>query len=104
MVAKDIPAGYGPDDDIEDEGPDPVWLQLAAILQARIRRGDYSPRRVIPSIDQMVQEFGVARGTVRKSVGLLAELGMVRVVSGKGTFVAEQPGDAAEDTPGEQQP
>ncbi|MCY9786772.1 GntR family transcriptional regulator [Nocardiopsis sp. EMB25] len=82
-----IPAGYGPDAELDPEGPDPVWLQLAAVLVARIERGDYPPHRPIPSITQLVQEFGLARGTVRKTTAFLAEEGRVRIVSGKGVFV-----------------
>lgn len=85
----EIPAGYGPDDHLDYEGPDPVWLQVAAILVARIKRGDYPPRRVIPSETQLMGEFGVARGTARKSVALLVERGYVRTVPGRGSFVVD---------------
>ncbi|MFI1951974.1 GntR family transcriptional regulator [Streptomyces xinghaiensis] len=90
-----IPEGYGPDDDIDPEAPDPVYLQLAAVLVARIERGDYPPRRAVPGVDRLVQEFGVARGTARKTLVLLAELGVVRTVVGKGSFVIERPPQAS---------
>ena len=86
----EIPDGYGPDDQIDHEAPDPVYLQLAAVLVARIKRGDYPPRRAVPGVDRLVQEFGVARGTARKSLVLLAEKGIVRTVVGKGSFVVDQ--------------
>ncbi|QVQ53781.1 winged helix-turn-helix transcriptional regulator [Spiractinospora alimapuensis] len=82
-----VPPGYGPESELDPDGPDPVWLQLSAILIARIERGEYVPHRPIPSITQLVQEFGLARGTVRKSTTWLAEQGIVRVVNGKGVFV-----------------
>lgn len=66
-----------------------MWLQLAAVLVARIKRGDYPPRRSIPSESRLVQEFGLARGTVRKTVAYLAEAGYVRTVGGKGSFVVD---------------
>lgn len=87
----EIPDGYGPDDELDHESPDPVYLQLTAVLMARIERGDYPPRRAVPGVDRLVQEFGVARGTARKSLVLLAELGIVQTVVGKGSFVIEQP-------------
>jgi DNA-binding GntR family transcriptional regulator len=95
MDAK-IPAGYGPDDQVDHDGPDPVWLQVAAILLARIGRGDYPPRRAIPSESQVMAEFGLARGTVRKAVALLAELGYAQTVPGRGTFVVARQEDASE--------
>lgn len=89
MMDASIPAGYGPGDDVDHDAADPVWLQMAAILLARIRSGVYPPRRVMPSEVHLVQEFGVARGTARKAVALLAEKGHVRTVQGRGTYVAD---------------
>ncbi len=96
----EIPDGYGPDDQIDHEAPDPVYLQLAAVLVARIKRGDYPPRRAVPGVDRLVQEFGVARGTARKTLVLLAEQGVVRTVVGKGSFVIGST-DGASTTPAE---
>ncbi|QBI53155.1 hypothetical protein EKD16_06790 [Streptomonospora litoralis] len=36
QASPQIPPGYGPDDEIDHEAPDPVYLQLCAILLARI--------------------------------------------------------------------
>jgi GntR family transcriptional regulator len=78
---------YGPDDDIDLEGPDYLYVQLAGILAARIQRGDWAPRRPIPSETQLVQEYGVARETVRRAIALLVDRDLVRVVPQRGTFV-----------------
>ncbi|MFJ9558307.1 GntR family transcriptional regulator [Nocardiopsis sp. NPDC101807] len=77
----------GPDDELDHEGPVPVYQQLAAILEARIRRGDWKVGRAIPSEKQVEQEFGVARNTVRRAVRHLAEREVVYVVPRRGTFV-----------------
>ncbi|MEU2971168.1 GntR family transcriptional regulator [Nocardiopsis alba] len=82
-----IPSGYSADSELDHEGPDPVWLQLAAILLSRIKRGDYPENRPIPSIAGLVQEFGIARGTVQKTTAFLEDRGHVRIVPGKGVFV-----------------
>lgn len=87
MAEASIPSGYGPESELSNAGPDPVWLQLAAVLLARIERGDYQAHSPIPSLTQLEQEFGVARGTIRKTTTLLAERGHVRIVNGKGVFV-----------------
>ena len=86
-----MPTEYGPDDEVDHDGPDPVWLQVAAILTARIERGDYPPRRAIPSESRLMAEFGIARGTARKSVAFLVERGYLRTVAGRGSFVLERP-------------
>ena len=73
---------------IDPEGPDPLYLQLAAVLRERIRAGVYPPNRPIPSVVSLQQEFGLARGTILHAVEVLREEGLVRTVQGRGTFVA----------------
>ncbi|MEU4410120.1 Scr1 family TA system antitoxin-like transcriptional regulator [Streptosporangium sp. NPDC023963] len=62
---------------IEFERDRPIWIQVAETLTARIESGQYPPRHLIPSEVQMVQEFGIARGTARKVVAYLRERGVV---------------------------
>ncbi|MFI2430656.1 GntR family transcriptional regulator [Streptomyces sp. NPDC018693] len=95
----DIPEGYGPDDELDPEAADPLYLQLAAVLISRIASGAYPLGRSLPGVDRLMQEFGIARGTARKTLVLLAELGYVRTVVGKGSFVIER---AAEGEPTDQ--
>ncbi|XVU30441.1 GntR family transcriptional regulator [Actinoplanes sp. CA-054009] len=73
------------------DGPTPLYIQIADVIEARIRSGELLPDRPIPSENQMVQEFGVARGTARKALELLRERGLVVTVVGRGTFVARRP-------------
>ena len=86
----DLPSGYEPDTEIDSEGMDPVWLQLAAILVARIDAGQYPVGRAIPSLNQLVQEFGLAKGTIVKATNFLVEQGRLRAVHGRGVFVLPQ--------------
>ncbi|MGP3914276.1 GntR family transcriptional regulator [Nonomuraea sp. 10N515B] len=64
-----------------------VWEQVYDELRTRIEAEVYKPRNPVPSITQLEQEFGVARGTVRKVLAKLARDGLVRPISGKGTYV-----------------
>lgn len=73
---------------IEFERDRPVWIQVAEALRERIERGTYLPRHLIPSEVQMVQEFGIARGTARKVVAYLREEGLVYTVPQIGSFVS----------------
>ena len=86
----DIPKGYGPDAELDPEAADPLYLQLAAVLISRIGEGTYPLGRAVPGVDRLMQEFGIARGTARKTLVLLAEMGYVRTVVGKGSFVIER--------------
>ncbi|MFG1605880.1 GntR family transcriptional regulator [Actinoplanes sp. NPDC049265] len=73
---------------IEPDGPVPIYLQLAEILGERIKKGDWAPNRPIPSESQLIQEFGIARGTVRRAVETLREQGLVFTVPQRGTYVS----------------
>ena len=80
--------------ELDHDGETPIYLQLAAILRARIASGELRPGRPIPSEQSLVQQYGVARLTARKAVALLREEGLVRHVVGRGTFV-QPPKDQA---------
>lgn len=75
---------------VDHEGKTPVYLQIAAILRAAIKRGDYPPGRAIPSETRLMQEHGVARLTARKAVRVLVDEGLVEVVQGRGAYVLER--------------
>lgn len=76
---------------IDPLGEIPVYVQLCAILRDRIASGDLEVGRPLPSLVQLVQEYGVARGTAAKSVRVLVDEGLVRIVPGKGAFVIKKP-------------
>ena len=69
---------------------EPSYLQLAAILRARITSGEIAPGHALPSITFLVQETGLAVGTIRKSIKVLADEGLVVTVPGRGSFATER--------------
>ncbi|MFD4596683.1 GntR family transcriptional regulator [Streptomyces sp. NPDC058464] len=84
-----------PDAEIDHEGPVTPYRQLAEILKARIARGDWADGRPIASENRLVQEYGLARSTVRRAVALLAEEGVVWTVQGRGTYVGQPPASSS---------
>ena len=76
---------------IDHDGPVPVYQQVADLLAARIVKGELVEHRPIPSESAIVQEFGIARGTVRRAVALLRERGLVYTVPQRGTYVGQRP-------------
>lgn len=76
---------------IDPEGPDPLYVQLAAVLRQRIKSGELPLNRPIPSVIQLQQEYDVARGTALHAVDVLRQEGLVRTVAGRGTFVIALP-------------
>ena len=73
---------------VDQLDPAPLWEQLAGIIREQIKAGHYEPRQVLPSENQLQQEHGVARGTVRRAMEALAVEGWTVTIQGRGTFVA----------------
>jgi len=65
----------------------PLYAQLAEILRQRIERGNFAPGETLPSIEELMLEFAVARVTVRQAIARLAEDGLVSPQRGRGTIV-----------------
>lgn len=71
-----------------DFRPDvPVWVQLTDILRDKITSGELAPRDKLPSINRLMQDYGIADQTAQKAIAQLREEGLVRSVRGLGTFV-----------------
>lgn len=71
--------------------PTPLYQQVADAVQRRIEDGEFEPGQPIPSEKTLEQEYGVARGTVRRAVALLGERGLVVTIQGRGSFVKPRP-------------
>ncbi|WP_236243812.1 winged helix-turn-helix domain-containing protein [Streptomyces sp. CC210A] len=66
----------------------PPYQQIAAEIVADIKRGTLQPGRAIPSEPQLVQRYGVARATVRRTVAYLRDQGYVFTIPHRGSYVA----------------
>jgi len=64
-------------------------MAIADDLAEKIQDGTYPPDSRLPSINDLVHEYGNARETVRKAIHELAERGWVEIVPGKGVFVTQ---------------
>ncbi|WP_432871123.1 GntR family transcriptional regulator [Microbispora rosea] len=60
---------------------------IAQEIAERIHRGELKPNRPIPSEKSLVQQYGVAKMTVRQAVGLLRDRGYVFTVPHRGSYV-----------------
>ncbi|GAA2211423.1 hypothetical protein GCM10009850_068820 [Nonomuraea monospora] len=72
---------------IEFEPDRPRWQQIADVLRARISSGEYPPKYLVSEV-RLVQEFGVARDTIRKAIRQLREEGLIYTVPNLGSFVS----------------
>ncbi|MGI5285827.1 GntR family transcriptional regulator [Nonomuraea polychroma] len=69
----------------------PKYAQLIAELERRIDSGEYPPGSPLPSEHQLMAEFGMARPTVVKALGVLRDQGWIVTHQGKGRFVRGRP-------------
>ncbi|HEY1326703.1 MAG TPA: GntR family transcriptional regulator [Casimicrobiaceae bacterium] len=66
----------------------PLYLQLKALLEAALERGEWAPGEAMPSELELAARFNVSQGTMRKAIDALAAANLVVRRQGKGTFVA----------------
>ena len=67
--------------------PIPLYIQVATLLRNRIADGHFRAGQKMPTQEELEEEFGVARVTVRQAVELLEKEGLVHRQQGRGTFV-----------------
>jgi DNA-binding GntR family transcriptional regulator len=77
---------------IDTHSSEPSYVQLARQLRDRITAGQIAPGEPLPSITAMTGETGLAVGTVRHAIALLADEGWAYTVPGRGTYAAKPPG------------
>ncbi|WP_433367475.1 GntR family transcriptional regulator [Streptosporangium sp. CA-115845] len=64
-----------------------IYPQLANRLRAQITIGDYPAGSLLPSESVLAQQFHVARTTVRRSLAVLEDEGLIVTLPGKGRVV-----------------
>ncbi|MGB9826345.1 MAG: FadR/GntR family transcriptional regulator, partial [Desulfofundulus sp.] len=71
---------------------------LAQMVRDEIERlivaGKLAPGSRLPTEKELAQQLGVGRSSIREALRALAEMGIVEVVQGKGTFVRNEPQQA----------
>lgn len=74
-------------DAIDRESQEPAYIQLLNILRVQIGKGVYPPGSRLPSESQLCGKYGVSPMTVRRTVKMLLDQGMVNTIRGSGTYV-----------------
>ena len=68
-------------------GPVTLYAQLAGILRDRIYSGSWKKGHEIPTLQEIAEQYGVARVTVRQAVQLLSAEGLLSSHRGRRTYV-----------------
>jgi DNA-binding GntR family transcriptional regulator len=72
---------------------------IAREIARRAKAGVFKPGDTAPSISDLMTMSGAAKNTVRSAMDLLRDAGMIRTITGMGSFFA--PKDQWQDLPGE---
>jgi GntR family transcriptional regulator len=74
---------------LNPDSPIPLYRQLADILLARIRAGEYPLDGKVPSENSLAARYGIGRPTARQATELLVRRGILVRKRGSGTFVCK---------------
>lgn len=72
--------------------PLPVYLQIAELLARQIKAGYWHQGERLPTEAELAQKLNVAVGTLRKSLALLEQQGVLERIQGSGTYVKKVAG------------
>ena len=86
-MVKEGPAPPPDSNQIDRTSDEPAYAQLADIIRRQIGEGVFRPGEQLPSEAKLCQRFGISPMTVRRSINLLADQGVVNTAQGRGTFV-----------------
>lgn len=67
----------------------PLYFRIFLTLEQRIRSGEWAEGVALPSEQDFAADFAVSRVTIRSTMSLLEEAGLVTRHRGRGTFVSK---------------
>lgn len=73
---------------IERGSPMPLYHQLKELLAERIARGEWQPGDMLPTEEQLQEQYEISRTTVRQALKELEVEGRISRQRGRGTFVS----------------
>ena len=73
---------------VDHDAPEPLYVQLAAILREQITSGMLPSRSRLPTLGELAGEHDLAITTVQKALGVLKDEGLIVTYPGRGMYVA----------------
>ncbi len=68
----------------------PKYRQLLQLLRTRILAGGLPPGARLPTEDELMETYGLSRGTVRRAIEQLGAEGLIFTAQGSGSFVSSR--------------
>ncbi|MFN7844611.1 MAG: GntR family transcriptional regulator [Pirellula sp.] len=81
---------------ISQADPRPLYKQVIDQVKRRVSAGDLAPGAELPSIRQLAADLQISVITIKRAYLELERDGVILTRQGRGSYVAEQPGLAAE--------
>jgi len=72
----------------------PIYQQLVDGIRTAIKNGTLSAGQQLPTVQEVTEKLGIARGTIKRAYDELERVGLVEKAQGRGTFVSYQPADS----------
>jgi GntR family transcriptional regulator len=69
----------------------PRYYQVYALIQQRLREGEWSADKAMPTEQEFAEAFGVSRVTIRKALNMLEGEKLILRQQGRGTFASPAP-------------
>jgi GntR family transcriptional regulator len=91
LVTRSPGQNHSPLRSILEKGLPALYYQLADVFRRRIEEGVWPVDSQIPTLDDLVTQFGAARATVRQALTILEGEGLLARHRGRGTFVLKRP-------------
>lgn len=76
----------------DSNGPRLLYVQVADYVASQVASGQLRTGARLPPERELAEDYGVSYMTIRRAMKELRERGVVVSVHGKGTFVADNPG------------
>lgn len=73
--------------EIDRRSPIPVYIQISDAIRSRIQNGKLPADSVLPPSEQICEELGITRMTLRQAYTVLAREGLLDAQRGRGTFI-----------------
>ena len=68
----------------------PIYQQLVDKVRSGVRMGTLLPGQQLPTVQELSQSLGIARGTIKRAYDELEHLGVLEKIQGRGTFICDQ--------------
>jgi GntR family transcriptional regulator, arabinose operon transcriptional repressor len=76
-------------DSIRKDSPIPIYKQLADTIRDQVLKGELEPGDQLPGEWELAKLYKISRSSVRRTIDLLVNSGMVVKIHGKGNFIQD---------------